>query len=146
MFKALWGEVRDGRLVRLPFLGYSVLLNVLLIVCIVVLLMASGVGEELVSSDMQNAETLLSEQMSMPMLLLFALLVGAFLFASLNIMAKRFRDIGLPGWWATFALVAVGGLVSAMLSEQVGSGLHTLVWVALLLIPTAAVANKGLQA
>ena len=57
-------------------------------------------------------------------------------------MAKRIRDIGLPGWWGVVIIAVVSGVVSVVISEAASSGLHTLIWVALLLIPTKAF-NRG---
>ena len=50
-------------------------------------------------------------------------------------MAKRFRDIGLPGWWMVLVVFILSALVSYFVSENASSGFSLLVWIALLLIP-----------
>ena len=59
-------------------------------------------------------------------------------------MAKRIRDIGLPGWWTVLTIFVISGVVSYVVSENASSGLNTLIWVVLLLVPSNALA-KGAQ-
>ena len=53
MLKVLFGDVQAGRLLRLPYLGYSVLLSVLMIVAGLGLAFAAGVGEYLIAGDLE---------------------------------------------------------------------------------------------
>ena len=138
MFKSLWGEVVKGRLQRLPYLGYFVLLNVLLGGLVFAVLMSLDVEEGMLNGDLEQVQAGFAEHLSMPVILLGALVMLLVLFASLNIMAKRLRDIGLPGWWSTLGIVAIGALLSQIVSEPVGSGFHSLVMIALFLIPTSS--------
>jgi uncharacterized membrane protein YhaH (DUF805 family) len=138
MFKTLWGEVKNGRLQRLPYLGYFVLLNVLLGVLVFGVLMSLDVEEGMLNGDLEQVQAGFAEHLSMPVVLLGAVVLLLVLFASLNIMAKRLRDTGLPGWWSTLGVVAIGAMLSQIVSEQVGSGFHSLVMLALILIPTAS--------
>ena len=138
MFKTLWGEVKNGRLQRLPYLGYFVLLNVLLGVLVFGVLMSLDVEEGMLNGDLEKVQAGFAEHLSMPVVLLGAVVLLLVLFASLNIMAKRLRDTGLPGWWSTLGVVAIGAMLSQIVSEQVGSGFHSLVMIALFLIPTAS--------
>jgi len=54
----------------------------------------------------------------------------------MNIMAKRIRDIGLPGWITVFGVMILEGIVSVVISEESGSSLHTVVWLLLVLVPS----------
>jgi uncharacterized membrane protein YhaH (DUF805 family) len=65
------------------------------------------------------------------------------LFMSANIMAKRVRDIGLPGWWTVAALIVLSAMVTYWISDEAGNGLHTIVWIALLLVPGSAVSSAA---
>jgi len=74
-------------------------------------------------------------------MVVFGLVLVLFAFAGANIMAKRIRDIGLPGWWSVLAIVVLTGVVSVVISAQVGNGLYLPISLALLLIPTDAFAK-----
>jgi uncharacterized membrane protein YhaH (DUF805 family) len=136
MITTYFGEIRNGRLLRLPYLGYSLLLQLLTFAVFMGIAFAIGVGEHLVGGDLEQAQMILQEKFSLPLLLLCAVLGALFAFANFNIMAKRIRDTGLPGWWGVGALMVIGIALSALLSEELGSSFHTLSWVILLLIPS----------
>ena len=136
MFKALFGDIQAGRLLRLPYLGYSILISVLMIVFGLALAFAAGVGEHLISGDMEAAQLHMSENFSIVSVLLFIVVSVLFLFAGCNIMAKRLRDIGLPGWWMVLAIVVVTGAVAVMVSDEASNILQTVIWIVLLLVPS----------
>jgi len=142
MIKALFGEVKTGRLMRLQYLGYSLLLSLLMFGFGMAVVLAVGAGEHIIGGDLQQAQAQLQEQFTLPAMLVFAVVMPLFVFMGGNIMAKRIRDIGLPGWWMVLAIFVVSGVVSYMISDEVSSGLNTLIWVVLLLIPSNAL-TKG---
>ena len=135
MFSVLLGNVRHGRLARLPYLGYSLLILALMLGFGIALAVAAGVGEQLIGGDLQQAQDKLREWFAMPVILLTVLVMSLLLFMSANIMAKRLRDIGLPGWLMVAAVVVLTAMVTYWVSDDAGNGLHTLVWVVLLLVP-----------
>ena len=135
MIKALFGEVKTGRLMRLQYLGYSVLLSLLMFGFGLAVVMAIGVGEHIAGGDLQQVQDQLREQLTLPVMLVMAVVMPLFLFIGVNIMAKRIRDIGLPGWWTVLAIFIVSGVVSYMVSDNAGSIVNTLAWVAAVLVP-----------
>ncbi len=135
MFKVLFGDIQTGRLLRLPYLGYSILLSALMIVFGLALAYAAGVAEFLIAGDFEAAQAHMSENFSLVAVLLFIVVSVLFLFAGCNIMAKRLRDIGLPGWWMVLAIVILSGLVSVMVSDEASNILQTVIWIVLLLVP-----------
>ena len=143
MFRVLLGDIRQGRLPRLPYLGYSLLIMALMFGFGVAIAVAAGVGEQLIGGDLQQAQDRLREWFAVPAMLVIALVVLLLLFMSANIMAKRVRDIGLPGWWVVLAVTVLTGMLGYWVSEEVGNGLHTLVWVVLLLVPGKAAGTAG---
>jgi uncharacterized membrane protein YhaH (DUF805 family) len=136
MFKIFFGDITNGRLQRLSYLGYSLLLTVALFGIGLVIVLAIGAGEHIIGGNLQQAQDKLRVWFTMPFFFAFGLASFLFLFAAVNIMAKRIRDIGLPGWWMVLAIFVLEGIASYTIEEQAGSGMHTLVWLALLLIPT----------
>jgi uncharacterized membrane protein YhaH (DUF805 family) len=141
MFKTLFGDVQTGRLLRLPYLGYSLLLSVLMIVIGLGLAFAAGVGEHLIAGDLEAAQAHMSENFNLTVVLLFIVVSVLFLFAGCNIMAKRLRDIGLPGWWMVLAIIILTGAVSVMVSDEASNILQTVIWIVLLLVPGNSLTN-----
>lgn len=143
MFKIYFGETRDGRLARLQYLGYSILLAAFAFGLAFLVILAIGAGEHIIGGNLQQAQDKFREVFSLPFVVLFALFYLVFAFAGANIMAKRIRDIGLPGWWMVLAVMLLTGFTSTVSSEQSGSGLYTLIWIALLLIPGGAFSKNS---
>jgi len=136
MIKALLGDVKTGRLMRLQYLGYSLLVYLLMFGFVFLVILAIGAGEHIIGGDLQHAQDKLREMFTLPAMIVFAVIMPLFLFMVANIMAKRIRDIGLPGWWSVLAIIVITGIVSYMVSNEVSNGLSTLIWVVLLLVPS----------
>ena len=136
MITVLFGEIRGGRLARLRYLGWSLFLGLLGIVIAVGIGFATGVAENVVGGDIESAQNQLRSQFGFPAVIFVVVCFVVLLFCSLNLMAKRIRDIGLSGWWMVLAFMVFGAVISTLLSEQLGSLFHFLVWLALLLVPT----------
>ncbi|MEA3277530.1 MAG: DUF805 domain-containing protein [Pseudomonadota bacterium] len=143
MFRVLFGDLANGRLLRLPYLGYSILLGVIAVAIGIGIGAAIGVAENLVGGDIEAVQTQLREQFGVPALVLISVLFAGLFFAGLNLMAKRIRDIGLPGWWTVLAFLVVSVVLSLAVSQQASSGFHFLVWIVLLLVPTGAFGGKS---
>jgi uncharacterized membrane protein YhaH (DUF805 family) len=103
---------------------------------IIAIIVAIGAGEHLIGGDLQQAQQMLSDWFSIPFILIFGLFMALIGFAGVNLTAKRIRDIGLPGWWTVLAVLILEFATTIIISQEVSSGLHILLTVALLLIPT----------
>jgi uncharacterized membrane protein YhaH (DUF805 family) len=144
MLRALFGSVTDGKLARLPFLGYWVLLAAAVVVVLLGIGAAIGVAEQMVGGDLHSAQVKLGETLGIPGLLLISVIFAVLLFAGANLKAKRIRDIGLPGWWTLLAILVVDLCVS-LISQQAAQAFSSLVILALLLIPGNAFSGKSGQ-
>ena len=136
MINVLFGDVKTGRLMRLQYLGYSLLLSFLMLGFGLAIVLAIGAGEHIIGGDLQQAQDKLREMFTLPFMIVFAVVMPLFVFAGFNLLSKRIRDIGLPGWWTLLVIVVLESVASYAVSNEVGSGLHSLVWIVLLLIPT----------
>ena len=135
MFNSFFGSVTDGRLARLAFLGYWILLVFVVIGIVIGVAVTVGIAEQVIGGDLQAAQAQLQQKFGIVTILVIG---GVFLlsaFAGLNLQAKRIRDIGLPGWWTVLGLAIAGGVLAYAVSEQAASGLHSLVMLVLLLVP-----------
>ena len=135
MIRTLLGDITTGKLMRMQYLGYSLLLYVLMFGFGFAVVLAIGAGEHIIGGDLQQAQDKLREMFTVPAMIVFAVVIPLFMFMGANIMAKRFRDIGLPGWWMVLVVFILSALVSYFVSENASSGFSLLVWIALLLIP-----------
>jgi len=142
MLNVFIGDIKTGRLLRIQYLGYSLALFLLVFVFMMLIVLAIGVGEHILGGDLQEAQAQLREWFTFPFMIVFGLFMLVMSFMSFNIMAKRIRDIGLPGWWVILLLVILESVISYSISQQASSGLHTLSWILLVLIPTDSFAKK----
>jgi uncharacterized membrane protein YhaH (DUF805 family) len=141
VLKALFGDVRNGRLMRLQYVGYSLLLSLLMVGVGLVVVAAIGLGEDFIAGDLQQAQEMLRERLTLPYIIVFAVATLLFMFVGANIMAKRIRDIGLPGWWSVLGLLVLFTVMSYAVPDHVSSILQSLLWLALSLIPGNSVAG-----
>ncbi|MEI2770233.1 MAG: DUF805 domain-containing protein [Candidatus Competibacter sp.] len=138
MFRTLFGGVQDGRLQRLPYLGWHIALTVLMVLVGLGIGAGIGIAERMVGGSLAESQALIAERFGIVGMIAVVVVFGVLLFAHANIAAKRVRDTGLPGWWVILAAVIVGVLISAFAGQQ-ASGLWTLATtLALLLIPSNA--------
>ena len=102
-----------------------------------------GVGEQIIGGNLQQAQDQLREWLTLPFFIIFGLALILFLFGWINIMAKRIRDIGLPGWWTTLIIFLLGVGASFVFSGQHGGGSHSFIWIVLLFVPTNTIAPRA---
>ena len=144
MFKTYFGDITSGRLLRLPFIGYTVLLYVLFFALMLGGAASLGVAENLVGGDLTQTQQMLAEEFGLPAMIIIVIVVAAVFFASLNLEAKRIRDMGLPGWWtllvvwilSVIIIALLSGFLDAELGNQVSSIISAIVFLALVFIPS----------
>lgn len=142
MLKIFWGEVRTGRLKRLPYVACFVTLNVLLGLLLFAGVMLMGFDETLLEGGAEQIQKAFADNLSMPVMLIGGLLVMFCTLASMNIMAKRLRDIGLPGWWSTLGIALLSLILSFQVAGSIGDGFQLLVLLALLLLPSGILSKQ----
>jgi uncharacterized membrane protein YhaH (DUF805 family) len=98
VLRQLFWDWRAGRLGRLAFIAYSLTIWAILY------------GTHLLlPSPLKGSGPPLGANVSVAAPLLAAILGIVALVVSLNLAAKRFRDIGLPGWITVLGLTVVNG-------------------------------------
>jgi len=151
MFRAFLGGLTTGRLARLPFLGFWLLLWVLFMLFGLGLAFGIGLAEPLIFDDLATAQGYLLEHIAPALLVGFALFCLLFVFAQFNLAAKRIRDMGLPGW-SVLLLVALASaglgyvlppsLELMRLENQVNGVFNGILVLALLFIPGGFFARR----
>ena len=118
MFRTYFGDLRTGRLTRLPFLGYLLLLSVLFTLFGMGIAFGIGVAEYLIRGDLPAARDYLLEQVGLAAMLSLALFVLAVAIAKWNLITKRIRDMGLPGWWVLLIIVLADAALAWVMSAS----------------------------
>ncbi|WP_295387241.1 DUF805 domain-containing protein [uncultured Thiodictyon sp.] len=147
MLHAFFGGLTQGRLTRLPFLGFWVLLWLLVALYGTGIAFGIGVAEPLIFDGPGAARDWLAGHFGPPVLVLLGLCGLLFVLAQLNLLAKRIRDMGLPGW----SVLLVIALLAAALRYTLPPGggpldpeTHGLLLLALLLIPSGLFTRRPL--
>jgi len=115
MWQVYFGQWQSGRLKRLPYLGYDVLLMVLGFVIVMgMFLLAGGSMEGMLGMD----PVALLESMGLFVIFGIFIVFIALGVANLNIMAKRFRDMGLPAWGTVAGIILVSIVLNLLFPSQ----------------------------
>lgn len=118
MLKIYFGEWGSGKLQRLPYLGYYILLMVLVMLIIVGGIFAVGAGESIMGGNIAATEDLLMAKFGA--VALFGIVVIMFLamLGQLNILGKRIRDMGLPALWTILGIIAISLILNVIFPPQ----------------------------
>jgi uncharacterized membrane protein YhaH (DUF805 family) len=144
MFQILFGEIQGGRLKRLPYLGYYLLLVLLFLVVGIGVGVALGVSERMVGGDLVEAQAIVAERFGVVGIVGVVAVVALILFAQLNLAAKRVRDMGIgAAWLVLFAVLLLVTLASSVLGQEYAGLINLIFFVILVLVPTDAFARGG---
>ncbi len=73
MLKVFFRDITNGRLTRQSYLGYSLLLALFIIGFGLTIILAIGVGEQLIGGNLQQAQDKLREWLTFPFFIIFGL-------------------------------------------------------------------------
>lgn len=136
MFRVLFSDLKQGRLMRGAYIGYSLLLTLAMLIFVFLTIFSIGVAEHIAGGDLSKAQLQLETWLAGPYVLFLVLFSAAYLFASFNTMAKRIRDTGLPGWWGTLTIIIVELAVSILITGITASLIHLAITAAIVFIPS----------
>lgn len=138
----LFGDITRGRLARLPYFGYTVLISVTGTVIALLVGASLGLFEQTAGGDTAGLQQNMAEDFGTLGIILLVIFGLVMMFANLNVSAKRLRDIGLPGWIGMLVIIIISAVLSA-LSENIASVFNLIVLLCLLLIPTGTVGGRS---
>ncbi len=118
MWNVYFGEWSKGRLKRLPYLGYYVLLIVLVIAAAFGMIFAAGSLESVMNGTILENQAALLEHFGIATLIGVVTFIIVVIVAQVNILAKRIRDMGLPAFWTIVGLIAVSVLLNILFPVQ----------------------------
>ena len=139
----LFGAPRQGRMARLAFVIYASAIQLAVLVYVIWVGVAAGLAEQAVDLDLEKAQQQLSDFLSPSLLVFTGVFLTALIYAQFNIVAKRVRDIGLPGWWVILAYVILRVAISAVGFPWVGLLFEVLAMLLLCFVASDTVDRQG---
>ena len=71
VFIAFLGNLKTGRMTRRQYLGYSLLLGVLMLASGLAIGLSIGVGEQIIGGNLQEAQDLLRQWLTLPFFIIY---------------------------------------------------------------------------
>lgn len=143
IFRTLFGAVRHGTIHRIPFFWHVAGLWTIGAAIIITLVVGLGLNQmPTAGMTPEQARQVVQEALGPvgnTVLVLFAVVL---VFAQVNMMAKRLRDMGLPGWLTLVTVVAVTGLASVYVSPTAGGLVNIAFWLTLLFMPPGVFSRR----
>jgi uncharacterized membrane protein YhaH (DUF805 family) len=139
MLKDYFGAVTTGKLKRLRFVGLWVALIVAFFGFGILVAASIGVAEHMIGRDLAAAQNIIREKLAIPAIVGVVAAVLAVGFANLNIMAKRARDVGLPGWITAIVIAAMSGSASQMMDTNLSGGMGGILLIILAVLPSGMI-------
>ena len=118
MIQTYFGEWGTGKLQRLPYLGYHILLMVLITAIIFGMIIAVGAVENM-GGNIAETQTMLLEKFGMLGVIGMVILIFVAIAGQINILGKRIRDMGLPVLWTILGIVAISMLLNVIFPPEV---------------------------
>ncbi len=107
MLKIFYGEWGTGKLQRLPYFGYHLLLIVFIIAIIMGTIFTVGAAENFMGGNLAETQTMLMNKFGFVAIAGIMVLIFATMIAQINILGKRIRDIGLPVLWTILGIIII---------------------------------------
>jgi len=121
MLKTYFGEWGSGKLQRLPYLGYHVLLMVIAFVLIFGGIFAMGASESIMGGDIAATQAMLMDKFGILAMLGIFVIMFAALLGQVNILGKRIRDMGLPVLWTILGIIVLSMVLNILFPPEIVS-------------------------
>ena len=118
MLKTYFGEWGTGKLQRLPYFGYHILLIVLIMVIILGSITAVGAIENFIGGNLAETQKMLMDKFGFVAIAGIMVLIFAAMLGQLNILGKRIRDMGLPVWGTILGIMFISLILNIALPPQ----------------------------
>ena len=118
MLKTYFGEWGTGKLQRLPYFGYHILLIVLIIAIILGTIFTVGAAENFMGGNLAETQKMLMDKFGFIAIAGIMLLIFAAMLGQLNILGKRIRDIGLPVLGTILGIMLISLILNIILPPQ----------------------------
>ena len=118
MLKTYYGDWGTGKLQRLPYLGYHLLLIVLIMAIIMGTIFAVGAAENFLGGNLAETQKMLMDKFGFVAISGIMVLIFAAMLGQLNILGKRIRDMGLPVLMTIIGIMVISLILNIALPPQ----------------------------
>lgn len=118
MFNTYFGDWRTGKLQRLPYLGYHLLLIVLIVAIIMATIFAVGAAENFIGGNLVETQKMLMDKFGFVAIAGIMVLIFAAMIGQINLLGKRIRDIGLPVLWTIVGIIVLSMILNVAFPPQ----------------------------
>jgi len=118
MLKIFYGEWGTGKLQRLPYLGYHLLLMVLIIAIIMGTIFTVGAAENFIGGNLAETQKMLMDKFGFVAIAGIMVLIFAAMLGQINILGKRIRDMGLPVLLTILGIIVVSMVLNVVFPPQ----------------------------
>lgn len=133
--QSVFGHIANGRLGRGEFaVAYAVWCLILFAVLLGLSILV-GVAEPFIAGDLEAVWDTVGQSVALSLLVALAVMIGTWGFGAMNLLAKRFRDIGLPGWLCALATMFFLAGAPTLVALHEAVGLMGLIVLALCVVP-----------
>lgn len=143
IFHTLFGAVRGGTIHRIHFFWYIAGLWTVGAAVLMTLSLSIGMQQPMEGLTTEQAQQAARDTLGSIGQVVVIVLGLLFLFAQVNLIAKRIRDTGLPGWLTLVAAVTVTGLCTSLIGPGVGAIVNMVFWITLLFTPPGIFARQA---
>ena len=114
MLKIYFGEWGSGKLQRLPYLGYHILLMVIIFAIIFGGIFAVGASETMMGGNIVDTQAMLMDKFGILAIIGIVALMFIAMIGQVNILAKRIRDMGLPVLWTILGIILLSMILNIL--------------------------------
>lgn len=143
IFRTLFGDITSGTVHRVRFFWSILSLVLVALAGVIAVGTLFGLDVDMTGLTAVERQAAVTEALGLIGLVLLVGVGVVVLFAQLNLMAKRVRDTGLPGWTVLAAVILLTAAVSGFVSQNVAGLVNLAFWLALLFTPPGVFRRKG---
>ena len=118
MLKIYFGEWGTGKLQRLPYFGYHILLIVLIMAIILGTVFAVGAAENFMGGNLAETQKMLMDKFGFVAIAGIMFLIFVAMLGQVNILLKRIRDMGLPVLMTIIGIMIISLILNIALPPQ----------------------------
>lgn len=145
MARLLWGNPYHGSINRVGYLQGIAIITFIFILSILALVFGIVLLKAFMGGDIQKSQLFLYESMGIPVMVLAGIVFFALFFSNVNLAAKRFRNMGLPGWLMIILFFTVDITLMHFYGKTPSIVFEGLTVLALILIPSSSFDRKNKQ-
>lgn len=137
MFADYFSDLTAGKIKRLRFVGLMLFLVFIFFIVGIAIGAAIGLSENMgIANKLASGDWAAAKKLKLPVIAGFVFAILTFMFASFNIVAKRARDVGLPGWITAIVIIGLTTPSIEVAGQHTAGSIGGLLMIILAFLPT----------